>query len=63
MSTNEAYFRVRNGIVSPDLNAASATVSSDILLNGELVTETYLRQDTASSTYLTSSSLLDGGGP
>lgn len=63
MATNEKYFKVKNGLVAPDILSASISVTYDILLNNEYVTETYLRQDTASSTYLTDSSLLDGGGP
>ena len=53
MAVNEKYFKVKNGLVAPEITSASLSVESDIFINNESISSTFLRKDTASSQYLT----------
>ena len=60
MAVNEKYFKVKNGLVAPEITSASLSVESDIFINNEPISSTFLRKDTASSQYLPTTSFLSG---
>lgn len=60
MAINEKYFRVKNGLTAPEITSASLSVDSDIVINNEPISSTFLRKDTASAQYLPVSTFLSG---